>query len=70
MLNAVQYAAKRSAFWCKAQGKMVQNAVRFGAKCSAKCSRMQDKKQTKPFRTMKDMAEKGKTPVKKWDFRV
>ena len=27
VLNAVQYAAKRSAFWCKMQGKMVQNAV-------------------------------------------
>ena len=35
MLNAVQYAAKRSAFWCKTQGKMVLNAVRFGAKYSA-----------------------------------
>jgi len=37
MLNAVQYAAKRSAFWCKTRGEMVQNAVRFDAKCSAKC---------------------------------
>ena len=35
MLNAVQYAAKRSAFWCKTQGKMVLNAVRFAAKCKA-----------------------------------
>ena len=25
--NAVQYAAKHSAFWCKMQGKKVQNAV-------------------------------------------
>jgi len=53
MLNAVQYAAKRSAFWCKAQGKMVQNAVRFGAKCSAKCSRMQDKKHKYPLKWYK-----------------
>ena len=30
-------AAKRSAFWCKMQGEMVQNAVRFGAKRSMKC---------------------------------
>ena len=37
VLNAVQYAAKRSAFWYKMQGEMVLNAVRFGAKCSAKC---------------------------------
>ena len=34
--NAVQYAAKRSAFWCKMQGVLVQNAVRFGAKRKAK----------------------------------
>ena len=26
VLNAVQYAAKRSAFWCKMQGVLVQNA--------------------------------------------
>jgi len=26
LLNAMQYAAKRSAFWCKMQGKMVQIA--------------------------------------------
>jgi len=25
--NGVQYAAKRSTFWCKTQGKMQQNAV-------------------------------------------
>jgi len=42
-LNAVQYGAKRSAFWCKIQcvlvlnaRKMVQNAVQNGAKCEAK----------------------------------
>ena len=27
-LNAVRFGAKRSAFWCKMQGKMVQNARR------------------------------------------
>jgi len=32
-LNAVRFDAKRSAFWCKTQGKMVLNAVRFDAKC-------------------------------------
>ena len=36
VLNAVQYAAKRSAFWCKTQGKMAQNAVQNGAKRKAK----------------------------------
>ena len=35
-LNAVQYAAKRSAFWCKTQGKMVQNAVQNAAKRKTK----------------------------------
>ena len=30
--NAVRFAAKCSAFWCKTQGKMVLNAVRFAAK--------------------------------------
>ena len=32
LLNVVQYAAKCSAFWCKTQGKMVQNAVQNAAK--------------------------------------
>jgi len=26
-LIAVQFGAKRSAFWCKMEGKMLQNAV-------------------------------------------
>ena len=29
------FAAKCGAFWCKTQSNMVQNAVRFGAKCKA-----------------------------------
>ena len=40
VLNAVQYAAKRSAFWCKMQGEMVLNGVRFGAKRKVKCRLM------------------------------
>ena len=35
-LNAVHFGAKRSAFWCKTQGEMVQNAVQNGAKRKAK----------------------------------
>ena len=35
MQNALQYGAKRSAFWCKTQCILVQNAVRFGAKWKA-----------------------------------
>ena len=37
VLNVVQYAAKRSAFWCKMQGERVLNGVRFGAKRKVKC---------------------------------
>ncbi len=29
------FSAKQGAFWCKMQCDMVQNAVRFGAKCNA-----------------------------------
>ena len=35
-LNAVCFGAKHIAIWCKMQGKMVQNAVRFAAKCEMK----------------------------------
>ena len=31
-LNAVRFGAKCSAFWCKTQGKMVQNAAKRDAK--------------------------------------
>ena len=34
--NAVQYAAKCNAFWCKMQCVLVQNAVRFDAKRKVK----------------------------------
>ena len=34
--NALRFGAKCSAFWCKTQGKMVQNAVQNGAKREAK----------------------------------
>ena len=35
-LNAVRFGAKYSVFWCKTQGKMVLNAVRFAAKRKTK----------------------------------
>ena len=35
-LNAVCFGAKCSVFWCKTQGKMVLNAVRFAAKRKTK----------------------------------
>ena len=34
--NAVRFDAKCSAFWCKTQGKMVQNAVQNAAKWKTK----------------------------------
>ncbi len=40
MQNALQYGAKRSAFWCKTQCVLVLNGRRFGAKSvqnAAKC---------------------------------
>ena len=32
LLNVGRFGAKCSVFWCKTQGKMVLNAVRFAAK--------------------------------------
>ena len=32
LLNTVRFGAKRTAFWCKTQGKKVQNAGRNAAK--------------------------------------
>ena len=34
--NVVRFGAKYTAFWCKTQGKMVLNAVRFAAKRRSK----------------------------------
>ena len=34
--NAMRFGAKCNAFWCKMQGKMVQNAVRNAAKRDTK----------------------------------
>ena len=45
--NIVQYAAKRSAIWCKTHCVLVLNAVRFGAKrkvkwCKTQCKMVLD----------------------------
>ena len=37
LLNALRFAAKRKAKWCKMQGKMVLNARLNAAKCQARC---------------------------------
>ena len=36
VLNTLRFGAKCSAFWCKTQGEMVQNAVQNAAKRKAK----------------------------------
>jgi len=36
VLNGLRFAAKRSAFCCKTQAKMVLNAGQNGAKCKTK----------------------------------
>ena len=41
--NIVQYAAKRSAIWCKTHCVLVLNAVRFGAKRKVKWCKTQCK---------------------------
>ena len=37
MLNALRFGAKCTAFWCKTQGKMVQNTVQNGVKRETIC---------------------------------
>ena len=69
-LNAVHFGAKRSAFWCKTQGEMVQNAVQNAAKRKAKSINIHCNCIKKTLRTMKYMARKGKMVVKKWGFGV
>ena len=56
-LNAVHFGAKRSAFgakcsafWCKTQGEMVQNAVQNGAKRKAKSINIHRKCINKTFK--------------------
>ncbi len=74
--NALQYAAKRTAFWCKTQAILVQNARHFGAKCKAKCYKTQGEthKNThqsdrqNPFEPSKTGLKRGKTYIKKWGF--
>ena len=49
-LNAVHFGAKRSAFWCKTQGKMVLNAVQNAAKRKAKSINIRCKCINKTFK--------------------
>ena len=58
-LNAVRFDAKRSAFWCKTQGKMVQNAVQNGAKCKMKSINIHSNCINKPFSSHEKHDPKG-----------
>ncbi len=58
-LNAVYFGAKRSAFWCKTQGKMVQNAVQNGAKRKAKSINIHRKCINKTFKNHEIHGKKG-----------
>ncbi len=58
VLNAAHFGAKRSAFCRKTQGKMPLNASRLSI--NIRCNGI-----NKTFYNHKNMAEKGKTAVKK-----
>ncbi len=58
-LNAVRFGAKCSAFWCKTQGKMVQNAVQNGAKRKAKSINIHRKCINKTFKNHEIHGKKG-----------
>ena len=58
-LNAVHFGAKRSAFWCKTQGEMVQNAVQNGAKRKSKSINIHCKCINKTFKNHEIHGKKG-----------
>ena len=58
-LNAVYFGAKCSAFWCKTQGEMVQNAVQNAAKRKPKSINIQCKCINKTFKNHEIQGKKG-----------
>ncbi len=58
-LNAVHFGAKCSAFWCKMQGKMVQNAVQNAAKHKVKSINIHCKWKNKTFKNHEIHGKKG-----------
>jgi len=59
VLNAVRFGAKCSAFWCKTQGKMVQNAVQNGAKHRMKSINIHGNGINKTFSNHETNSSKG-----------
>jgi len=58
-LNAVRFGAKCSVFWCKTQGKMVQNAVQNAAKRKPKSINIHCKCINKTFKNHEIHGKKG-----------
>ena len=59
VLNASHFGAKRKPFWCKTRGILVLNARQNAAKRKAKRIKIRIKAIEKPFRTIKNRAQKG-----------
>ena len=57
--NAVHFGAKQRAFWCKTQGKMVQNAVQNAAKHKAKSINIRCNCINKTFKNHGKLGQKG-----------
>ena len=55
----MRFGAKFSAFWCKTQGKMVQNAVQNGAKRSVKSIKIRYNCINKTFKNHEKLGQKG-----------
>ena len=58
-LNALHFGAKCSAFWCKTQGEMVQNAVQNAAKRKPKSINIHCKCINKAFKNHEIHGKKG-----------
>ena len=67
-LNAVRFGAKCSAFWCKTQGKMVQNAVQNAAKRKAKSINIHRKCINRTFKNHEIHGKKRKNGHQKVGF--
>jgi len=55
----MRFGAKCTAFWCKTQGKMVQNAGQNGAKCKAKSIKIRCNCINKTFKNHEKLGQKG-----------
>ena len=56
----MRFGAKYTAFWCKTQGEMVQNAVQNGAKRSVKSIKIRCNCINKTFKNHEKLGQKGR----------